>query len=110
MVRCVPLAELIGSIGAANPRPSAAIENSESSTKEQPAVSAEKQALFGLTGNAIPQCPAGKYVASLICKKSAPEYYLDFDMKYPAPFPSRPRLPRGANQSLIVIRHSMATD
>jgi hypothetical protein len=96
MKRFVPLAALIGSFGVVNLRPSTAIANSEPSKTEAPAVPAKKQLPPGLTGNKIPQCPAGEYVAGLLCKIAAPGYYLDLGMKYPAPCPPGTTSPAGA--------------
>jgi hypothetical protein len=56
----------------------------------------KKAQLPGLTGNKLPQCPEGQYVASMICKVAAPGYYLEHGMKYPAPCPNGMSSPAGA--------------
>lgn len=50
----------------------------------------------GLTGNKIPQCVEGQYVAAMICKWAAPGFYLEHGMKYPAPCPPGMTSPAGA--------------
>ncbi len=48
---------------------------------------AKKSEPPGLRGNTLPQCLAGQYVASMICKWAPPGFYLEHGMKYPVPCP-----------------------
>ena len=49
-----------------------------------------------LTGDALPKCKDGEYVAGMICKIAPPGYYLAYGMKYPAPCPKGTTSPAGA--------------
>jgi len=64
----------------------------------------KKAELPGLTGNKLPQCPEGQYVASMICKVAAPGYYLEHGMKYPAPCPNGMSSPAGAKAKSYCYR------
>ncbi len=61
-----------------------------------PAAPAKKADPPGLTGNILPTCKEGEYVAGMICKVAPPGYYLAYGMKYPAPCPKGKTSPAGA--------------
>lgn len=49
-----------------------------------------------LTGNALPKCKDGEYVAGLTCKPAPPGYYAEPGAKYPTPCPKGTTSPAGA--------------
>lgn len=64
--------------------------------KPAPPAPAKKADAPGLTGNKLPTCKEGEYVAGMICKIAPPGYYLAYGMKYPAPCPKGTTSPAGA--------------
>lgn len=50
----------------------------------------------GLTGNKLPKCVEGQYVAAMICKWAAPGFYVEHGMQYPAACPAGMTSPAGA--------------
>ena len=60
----------------------------------------------GLTGNKLPQCAEGQYVASMICKSAPPGYYLEYGMKYPVPCPNGMTSPAGAKAKSYCYKRS----
>ena len=61
-----------------------------------PAAPAKKADPPGLTGNKLPTCKEGEYVAGMICKIAPPGFYLAYGMKYPAPCPKGTTSPAGS--------------
>ena len=73
-----------------------ALASGDPPKKEEKPLPTKKSEPSGLTGNKIPQCPAGEYVAGMMCKQPPPGYYLDYGMKYPAPCPKGTTSPAGS--------------
>jgi hypothetical protein len=61
-----------------------------------PAPAAPPAKPSGLTGNALPKCLDGEYVAGMICKISPPDHYLEVGAKYPVRCPPGTRAPAGS--------------
>lgn len=64
--------------------------------KPPPPAPAKKAEPPGLTGNKLPTCKEGEYVAGMICKAAPPGFYLAYGMKYPARCPKGTTSPAGA--------------
>jgi hypothetical protein len=83
---------------------------SSSSTASEPAAAPppkpKKTEPSGLTGNKLPQCPDGQYVAAMICKVAAPGFYLEYGMKYPAQCPEGMTSPAGAKSKAYCYKKS----
>jgi len=49
-----------------------------------------------LTGNALPKCKDGEYVAGMICKPAPPGYYVEPGASFPVACPKGTTSPAGA--------------
>lgn len=70
--------------------------SAEQKSPAPPPVPVKKGPPPGLTGAKLPQCKEGEYIASMLCKISPPDHYLEFGMKYPKPCPEGTSAPAGS--------------
>ena len=73
-----------------------ALASGDPPKKEDKPIPVKKVEPPGLTGNKLPKCAEGEYIAAMMCKKAAPGYYLEHGMKYPAACPKATTSPAGA--------------